>query len=103
MRARLVSSDTNAGGRDAYCATMDFKVDSHVIKYDGQFIDAARNAIKEFLATEAGRERVGEFGHFDWGDAIEWVPEEIWVKHGLKPVDELSYLIGNVDYNEDFA
>ncbi len=103
MRARLVASDMDVGGRDAYCATMDFEINPRTIRHDGEFVDAARAAVKEFLTTKDGEDRVNEFSYFDWGDAIEWVPREIWEKHGLKPIDELPYLIGNVDYHEDFS
>lgn len=46
---------------------------------------ALRNAVQEFLATEEGKKAL-EYTtkDFNWGDAVVYVPEEIWAKHGLK-------------------
>jgi len=47
-----------------------------------------RAAIKDFLSTPDG-EKVIKNTHskFDWSDALVFVPEEIWNKHGIKSFD----------------
>lgn len=46
---------------------------------------AIRNAIEEFLKTEDGWKAIEKTnGAFDFGDAVFYVPEKIWKKHGLK-------------------
>lgn len=46
---------------------------------------ALRDAVKEFLATDEGK-KANEYAcnDFNWGDAVVYVPEEVWAKHGLK-------------------
>lgn len=45
---------------------------------------ALRNAVAEFLSTDAGKREVEQTCYdFNWGDAIMTVPDEIWRKHGL--------------------
>lgn len=46
---------------------------------------ALREAVKEFLSTEEGKQAISYTCHdFNWGDAVSFVPEEIWAKYGLK-------------------
>ena len=46
------------------------------------FETAVRAAVAEWLATEGWAEQYGP----NWGDAIECVPVEVWLKHGLSPL-----------------
>jgi hypothetical protein len=47
-------------------------------------IAALRAAVQEFLTTSAGQRAVNYTCYdFNWGDAITYVPEIIWNKHGL--------------------
>lgn len=57
-----------------------FEVDDSIL-----YVEAAlRDAVNEFLGTEEGIEAVKEtMGGFNWGDAINMVPDEIWNKHGI--------------------
>ena len=44
-----------------------------------------RVAVSEFLETADGEEAEQETaGDFNWGDAIEYVPDDIWRKHGIQ-------------------
>lgn len=46
---------------------------------------AMRAAVAEFLASADGEESIEEtMGDFNWGDAIEYVPDDIWSKHGIR-------------------
>lgn len=46
---------------------------------------AIRDAVKEFLDTDEGKKALSYTCHdFNWGDAVVYVPEEIWKKHGLR-------------------
>lgn len=46
---------------------------------------ALRDAVKEFLNTGEGIRSVSYTSNdFNWGDAINDVPDRIWAKHGLK-------------------
>ena len=60
---------------------------------DVQDVEAAlRAAVEEFLSTPAGRQAIEETNYdFNWGDAIVYVPAEIWAKHGLKLLDTPAY------------
>lgn len=58
-----------------------FEVDDSVTDVE----QAMRNAVKEFLETDEGKKAiVFTSQNFNWGDAVTHVPEELWVKHGLK-------------------
>ena len=62
---------------------------------------ALRAAVEEFLTTPEGREAVEDTHHdFNWGDAIVYVPDEIWGKHGLKLLGEPNYETVFVDQDE---
>lgn len=48
-------------------------------------IKAMRAAVAEFLTTEDGEASIEDtMGDFNWGDAMEYVPDDIWSKHGLR-------------------
>ena len=41
-------------------------------------------AVEEFLNTPEGRQAIEDTSEdFNWGDAVMYVPEEIWNKHGI--------------------
>ena len=72
-----------------------FEVDDSILYVE----DALREAVKEFLGTDQGIEAVKEtMGDFNWGDAINMVPDEIWNKHGIYPV---SSGIEDIVVNQD--
>jgi hypothetical protein len=67
---------------------------------DGVDFEAAlREAVAEFLKTEDGKQaRLAACDDFNWGDAIMYVPDECWAKHGLKMVtDSIETLRVNQD------
>lgn len=48
-----------------------------------------RNAIKEYLLSEEGKKAIKQTSNdFNWGDAIMYIPETIWNKHGIKSINE---------------
>lgn len=62
---------------------------------------AIRTAIKEFLSTPDGMDAmVDSCDDFNWGDAIMYVPDEIWAKHGLRIIPEPMYVSIYVSQDE---
>ena len=66
-----------------------------------------RDAIRAYLLTEEGKASIKESSEdFNWGDAVLYVPDEFWNKHGIKEISEgesviLSHpIIINVDQDE---
>jgi len=52
-----------------------------------------QKAVEKFLLTERGQKLVDKFhNNFNWGDAVTYVPEEIWYEFGIYPFipDEYS-------------
>lgn len=61
--------------------TTDYFLTDNSVEHPEQ---AMRTAVAEFLASEDGEEAEEETsGDFNWGDAIEYVPDDIWSKHGI--------------------
>lgn len=59
--------------------------------------DLFRAAVQEYLETEEGRMAIQETrDDFNWGDAILYVPEQIWNKHGIYPAthEKLPEMMG---------
>jgi hypothetical protein len=57
-----------------------FEVEDSILNVEASL----REAVKEFLGTEEGIEAVKQtMADFNWGDAIQMVPDEIWNKHGI--------------------
>ena len=66
-------------------------------KWDDYFIakgeidpeKAMRDAIREFLLTSEGLNAIEETSNdFNWGDAMVYIPEKLWNKHGLETLYE---------------
>ncbi len=56
-------------------------------------LDPFRAAVEEFLETEDGLAAIYQTSKdFNWGDAMVYVPEEIWNKHGIYPEDPYKTL-----------
>lgn len=46
---------------------------------------ALRDAVAEYLESKDGKEMVDVLsGHFNWGDATMYVPDEYWERHGIQ-------------------
>lgn len=46
--------------------------------------EALRNAVKDYLATEEGKEAIKETCEdFNWGDVFTYIPEEFLEKYGI--------------------
>ena len=51
-------------------------------------VDLFRAAVGDFLRTKDGIDAMeASFYDFNWGDAMMYVPQDIWKKHGIYPVD----------------
>lgn len=52
-------------------------------------ISALRNAAKDFANTKEGQEALEEtyYGCINWGDLVEYLPEEVCVRHGVRIID----------------
>jgi len=51
--------------------------------------ETMRTAIKEYLLTDEGKEDIKQSSEeFNWGDAVMYVPESVWNKHGIISVSE---------------
>lgn len=63
----------------------EYWVDTFIIADNVQNPEQAlREAVAEFLASDAGKEEIERSCHdFNWGDAVMAVPDAIWEKHGL--------------------
>jgi len=46
-----------------------------------------RSEVKQYLLTPEGRDIAEETGDFNWGDALMYVPSELWLKHGVLPLE----------------
>jgi hypothetical protein len=65
---------------------------------------ALRAAIKEFLATKEGKAAVeNENGNFNFGDAVSYIPDVIWARHGLKHLSDPAETAITVSQNESFV
>ena len=63
---------------------------------------ALRDTVSEFLSSgsEEARKALKEAnGYFNWGDALDSVPDELWEKHGMTRRTAIS-MSSFVDYNE---
>jgi hypothetical protein len=64
-----------------------------------------RRAIREFVKTEDGMAAIeSECGQFNWGDAVNHIPEEWWNRYGLSfPRQPHSDFEIQVDHDESFV
>lgn len=72
---------------------------------------ALRNAVAEYLTTDGGKKAIDDTCEdFNWGDSVNYVPDEIWEKHGLRPhpritnvmVDQDEVLCSDEKESEDY-
>jgi len=51
-------------------------------------VSALRDAARDFSKTEKGQGTLEEtHGAFNWGDLVEYLPEDVCVRHGIRIVD----------------
>jgi hypothetical protein len=61
--------------------------------------EALRDAVRDYLTSPNGNPN--GYAHFNWGDAIDEVPKEIWAKYGLRELpEEYAELRVTVDHDE---
>lgn len=61
---------------------------------------ALRAAVKEFLGSSEAHVAIQvTHGCFNWGDAISFVPDDVWRRHGLRLVETGHTALG-VNHNE---
>lgn len=71
---------TRYDGEDIHVDILQAKADM-----DAKQIEAAmRAAVAEFLQTDDGKQAVQHAaGRFNWGDAITYIPDDVWNRHGI--------------------
>jgi len=78
-------------------------VESFEVREDVQDPEKAlREAIKEFVLSDTDEAKAAishACGHFNWADAISAVPENLFIKHGLTFLKQVSIDVF-VDHNE---
>lgn len=58
---------------------------------------ALRSAVEEYLRSPEGRQAAEETGwEFNWGDALMYVPVEVFLRHGILPLD-----VAEVEVHQD--
>ena len=58
-----------------------------------------RDAVSDFLKSQTGADAIKwTNGDFNWGDAIMLVPNDIWYKYGIIPLEMKSK---NIMVNQD--
>lgn len=57
--------------------------------------EALRNAVADFVKTDEGRESViASSFDFNWGDAIQDMPDEYWTRRGMHYLyDSMTYTV----------
>ncbi len=65
------------------CAWL-FRVEAEVESVE----EAAREAVRAYFSSEEGRRVIEreELAALTWEEAILWLPDEIWKRHGLEPI-----------------
>ena len=50
--------------------------------------EAARDAVAAFFTSDEGRQIRAreEIARLTWEEAVVWLPDEIWLRHGLEPI-----------------
>lgn len=73
-------ADRDTGGVETDCAWL-FSASPEVEDAE----EALRTAIAEFFGSAAGREasEAESGGPLGWCEAIRWIPDEVWGRHGL--------------------
>lgn len=105
MTFQLVIIQTNwQNGLEYGCLDLPFEWLRLELPTDESVLSAARAAVAEYLGTSDGQEDLERYAFpaFDWGDASHSVPKEIWLRHGLRPIEN-AYFVTDVDYDEDLV
>ncbi len=85
---------------ESECYISSFNVEDDVDNVE----QALRDAVNEFLSTDFGAKVIIQNnGHFNWGDAILYVPEFIWSKHGLHSIRHEESVDIIVDHDEELC
>ena len=96
MLKLLFASDSPI--REGECTTVFFETPNA----DFDLLSAVRDACAEYGRTPEGQAVLSEhYGSFDWGDFMQYVPEEICLRHGLKFADVPQVELVCADYYED--
>ena len=96
MLKLLFASDAHI--REGECSTVFFEVPNG----DFDLLRAVRDACAEYSMTPEGQAVLSEHvGSFDWGDFMQYVPEEICLRHGLKFTDVPQFELICTDYYEN--
>lgn len=67
-------------------------------------VAAARRAVQEYLKTPTGRrDYAGNCDDFNWGDAINSVPNDYFIREGLIPDVEIPSFEKEVEHDEDLV
>lgn len=48
--------------------------------------EAARDAVREHFSSAEGRRHLGTEEELGWEEAMRWVPDPVWARHGLEPL-----------------
>lgn len=100
-RFTLIREDSHHDGTDHYISV--FEVAGRIDDPE----EAIRKAIDAFVETEdfedALRSEGIDYEHFNWGDAILHVPDEIWEDHGLMLADRTEDAVSVVNHNEQLV
>lgn len=73
-----------------------FECDESVINPE----QSMRAAVKEYLKTEEGKKAIKDTcNDFNWGDAVLYVPDKIWNKYGLYPLNRNKSI--DIKVNQD--
>ena len=83
------------GTKDWGAGAWHFAVDASVADAEA----ALRAAVAEYLATPGSNPNRYPF---NWGDAADEVPDEVWARHGLRPLDIPAARSVDVDHDETF-
>lgn len=70
---------------------------------DAEALELFRRIAKDYLKTDAGKDELSyNCGCFNWNDFVN-IPEEFFSIYGVRNVSTDSYLISEVDANEDLT
>ncbi|CAN5695051.1 hypothetical protein BH23GEM7_BH23GEM7_25940 [soil metagenome] len=71
----------------------------------GEVEEAARSAVREFFSGEEGRHLLEreQLEALTWAEAILWMPDEVWKRHGLQPIRHPDVERIILDADEDLA
>jgi hypothetical protein len=93
-------SEAEAASRLSGCTWL-FRVEPRV----GDVEEAARDAVQDFYRSAEGRRARQDEGseRLGWEEALAWVPDEVWARHGLEPVRHPEVERVLVDAAEDLG